>query len=192
VKKRMLGAALIFLFAVLHQSTNAFAKTTRFSIEGSAGFGTSPQDINSDSTVGFSIGQGLFVTDNFQARIDVSYFKWNDKSCSRCDLLRNIPIVLGGRFYFPVAPQIRLFGEVGVGAELLEYLGSQKYGISLVPGVGAELMVVPQLGLGVDLRRHYFLFNSIEDQFTFNRSNDFRAIDLNFSTVMFYLSYYIQ
>lgn len=183
---KWVSVSLFTLFLMAGITPGVFAKQGDVTVEGFVGIGTGPDDeeIDFGTGVGGGAGFGYEVVDNLQLRADLSFFKWKSDELSLTDPdfgtlkvtedLRNIPIFLGGRYFFPVAPRFRPFVELGVSVNLLKVKADvELFGtsvsvsesatkIGVVPGVGVELMVTPQLGLGVDLR-YYLIGKGIGD-----------------------------
>lgn len=164
-------AAFILLIGTV---SPASAAEGDFSAEFMGGLGFGPDDPDFDFGVKFGpgLGFGYEVNEYIQLRTDVSYFKWTDDAtvcnsggCPRLSFhLRDIPIFLGGRLFLPVIPDARLFGELGVSLDIMKAelsggggsgsLSDSKLKVGLVPGLGFDFMVTPDVSLGLNARYH--------------------------------------
>lgn len=171
ISKLQRGSFILLMLLLLTgiTSSNVFAKAGDVSIEGFAGIGIGPDDPDFDfgSTFGGGIGFGYEISDNFQLRTDVAYYKWDDTITDpflgNVKLtLRNIPVFLGGRYYAPLNEKVRIFGELGLGVNFYEAefkilgtsISESETKLGVIPGIGIEVMMTPRLGLGASARYH--------------------------------------
>jgi hypothetical protein len=172
-RSKWISVILLTLFIMVGLVSNAFAKQGDFYLEGFVGIGTGADDeeIDFGTEIGGGVGFGYEVVDNLQLRADISYYKWSEDAVvlgqNANEELRNIPVFLGGRYLFPITPNFKLFGELGLSVNFLKIKASA-YGPMIwfsasesetklggVPGVGGYFMMTPQLGLGIGLRYHF-------------------------------------
>lgn len=176
LKKGVLKWSLVGLaLFILSIAVPASAQEGEFSAEfmGAIGLGPDDPDFQLRSTFAPGVGIGYNVDEYIQLRADVSYFKWKDAAtvcrsgCSTFSLhLQDIPIFLGGRFFLPLDPfvaGVRLFGELGLSANLMKAefsndsgggLSDSKLKIGIVPGIGVDFRVAPSVSIGLNGRYH--------------------------------------
>ena len=162
----------IMLLALVLVSGTAFAAGSQtgqgaFSLDLSGNFASEPDSdfdwtfgpefgVNADlSRLGVDIGTKSF---ELQARASMSYYNF-DGSVNNVDLeYRRIPFFAGGRILFPVSPQAKLYGQLGleVSFDKVDHVGGSESdtNLGLVPGVGIIFPVSNQLYLGLNLNMH--------------------------------------
>jgi hypothetical protein len=124
-----------------------------YQLDASLGLATGPGDY--DSGWGFSIGAGYTlesIDKNLQARLDLSFFDFkHDFSWGSGTYLR-VPITIGARYYLPLDPKLRVFGQVGLESSIdnfdtASHESKSELNIGLSPGVGAEFFINPQTSI---------------------------------------------
>lgn len=166
------GSFLLF-FLVFGPASQAFAAKGDRSVELMLGFGFGPDDPDFEvgNTFGPGIGLAYEVADSIQLRTDISYFKWDDSTtvcppfnpCSDRSLkLTDMPVFVGGRFLAPLTSHIQLFAELGLSFNFLkakesdaltgDTISESEMKLGLVPGLGIEFRLSPQIGLGANVR----------------------------------------
>jgi hypothetical protein len=166
------GSFLVFLlvFGLLSQASAA-KRDGSVELMLGVGFGPDDPDFEFGNTFGPGVGLAYEVVDNFQLRTDISYFKWDDSAtvcppfnpCSDRSLkLTNMPVFAGGRFLAPLTDHIQLFAELGLSFNFLkaklsdattgDTISESEMKLGLVPGLGIEFRLSPQVGLGANVR----------------------------------------
>ncbi len=124
-----------------------------YQLDASLGLATGPGDY--DSGWGFSIGAGYTLASidkDLQARIDISFwdfrhdFPWGSGTYTR------VPITIGARYYLPLDPKLRAFGQVGLESSIdnfdtASHESKSELNIGLAPGVGVEFFINPQTSI---------------------------------------------
>lgn len=156
--------ALVSAFLLFAAATPSFAAPTdsppKISIDGAFGFATGPE--NFDGGLGINFGAGYMLEGalkNLQARIDMSYFKF-DRTFGILDLeYSRLPITVSARYYFPITDQFRAFAQAGVetsfdSIENYGYFAGTFYetsedevNLGFSPGGGVELFIVPNASI---------------------------------------------
>jgi len=116
------------------------------------------------SAVGFTIGGGYEVMDNLQARIDLSYYSWDQGFFGEELTFRRIPLDLGARYYiqlppkgltvYPLAALEISFDEVEV---VLPFFGKQsadEVNAGVVIGGGVDFALTNEFSVGANLKGH--------------------------------------
>ncbi|MGE5663442.1 MAG: outer membrane beta-barrel protein [Deltaproteobacteria bacterium] len=161
----------IMILALALVSGTALAQSTApagsgISVDLSVNYASEPKG-GFDGTFGLGVGGNLDLTKSFsapqnieiQGRASLSYFNWDDDVAGQELEYRRIPLFIGGRVLTPVAPQLKLYGQlglelsfddrdnVGAGSDSDTHLG-------LTPGVGLIVPLSNQFYLGADLAWH--------------------------------------
>jgi opacity protein-like surface antigen len=199
--KRWVGSFLLFLF-VFGPVPFASAEKGDLSTELMLGFGFGPDDSSFpyDTSFGPGVGAGYEIADGVQLRVDISYFQWEASGTvsdplfapsTRSAKLRNIPIFAGGRFFAPLNNNIHLFAELGVSANFLELketdpvlgtVSQTETKLGLIPGLGIEFRLSPNIGLGANVR-----YNLIA-----KGVGDFKEAGTSFLSAAGLVTYYIK
>src|SRR5581483_4312892 len=167
------SGSLLLFFLMFGPASQASAEKGDGSVELMLGFGFGPDDpdFKFGNTFGPGVGLAYEVVDNFQLRTDISYYKWDDSAqvcdpflgCSDRSLkLTNMPVFIGGRFLAPLTNHIQLFAELGLSLNFLKAkesdaatgatVSQSELKPGVVPGLGIEFRLSPQIGLGANVR----------------------------------------
>ncbi len=161
----------IMLLALVLVSGTAFAAGTRtgqsgFSADLSVNYATEPESgfdgtfgpefgFNADlSRFGVELGSKSF---ELQARASMSYYNF-DGSDPGLDEYRRIPFFAGGRILYPVSPQVKLYGQLGLelSFDKVKAFGHSETdtNVGLVPGVGVIFPISNQFYVGGNMNLH--------------------------------------
>ncbi len=110
--------------------------------------------------LGLNVGQTKTV--EFQGRASLSWYNW-DETVGGVDLdYRRIPLFVGARVVSPVAPQFKVYGQLGLELSFddLEFrtpggkASDSDVNLGLTPGVGILFPISNQLYIGGNLSWH--------------------------------------
>jgi hypothetical protein len=162
MKKLIFTLAALVLVSVL--SVPAFAasgtsSSSNFEVDAALQFATGPDDF--DSGYGINLGAGYLLSSidkNLQARVDIGYLEFSKDFGLE---YTRIPVVISGRYYFPLDERLKLFAQAGVETSFdsrdelvpvpifggLAKQTKNELRLGLVPGGGAEFLITPSIGL---------------------------------------------
>lgn len=166
----LLNRSLIVLSALLIAAPAMAAKKPA-SGEAMLAIGTEPDD-GFGTAVGFTLGGGIEVQKDLEARGELSYFNWSQTMQGVDVSYRRIPVGGGLRKYFPTNnKQFRPYAqgmlelsfdraEVGV---LGQKVSESEVRVGVVPAGGFDFMVNDKFSLGANIKWHlttdmYFVF----------------------------------
>ncbi len=120
-----------------------------YQLDASLGLATGPGDY--DSGWGFSIGGGYTLASidkNLQARLDISFFDFRHDFPWGSGTYTRVPITIGARYYLPLDPKLRAFGQVGLETSIdnfdtASHESKSELNVGLAPGVGVEFFINP-------------------------------------------------
>lgn len=161
----------IMLLGLALASGTALAQTTApagsgISVDLSGNYASEP-DGGFGGTFGLELGGNLDLTRSFdapksieiQGRASLGYYNWDDDVAGVELEYRRIPLFIGGRVLTPVAPQLKLYGQLGLELSFdnKENLGAGSDSdthLGLTPGVGLIVPLSNQFYVGADLGWH--------------------------------------
>lgn len=165
----MKKVAFIFLGLALVSGTalaqDAAPAGSGISVDLSVNYASEPRG-GFDDTFGLAVGGNLDLTKSFsapqnieiQGRASLGYYNWDDDVAGVELEYRRIPLFLGGRVLTPVAPQLKLYGQLGleVSFDKREFLGGSDSDVhvGLTPSVGLIVPLTNQFYVGADLGWH--------------------------------------
>lgn len=136
------------------------------SIDLSGNYASEP-DGGFGGTFGLELGGNVDLTKSFdapksleiQGRASLSYYNWDDTVLGQELEYRRIPLFVGGRVLTPIAPQLKLYGQLGVelSFDKKEHFASGSDNdthLGLAPGVGVIVPLSNQFYVGGDLGWH--------------------------------------
>jgi len=157
---KKIAIALLVMMTVATGS-QAIAQTRAdhgtYEFSGALDFATGPDTF--DDSYGLTFGAGYMLNNisrDLQARIDISYFPFEqDVANTNVDYTR-VPINISGRYYIPLRDRLNLFAEAGLEvsfdeAEFVDVLGVKhsesdtNWGVT--PGFGAEYFVSQDMSI---------------------------------------------
>ncbi len=158
---------LVFVIVILLLSAASFPafaagadSSNNFEFDVALQFATGPD--NFDSGYGINLGAGYMLSTidkNLQARVDLGYLDFSQGSYGLNLDYTRVPIVISGRYYFPLDERLRLFAQAGVETSfdskdelVATFFGLAKQTnnelrLGIVPGGGAEFKITPDIGL---------------------------------------------
>jgi opacity protein-like surface antigen len=163
---KQLTIVLLSLFLLTAAVAPAFAQRSGGQLElgGSLGYATGPGSFDDDWGVTFGAGYMLNNIENFQARIDLSYFPFERDVLLGTSLeFTRVPIAVGGRYYVPVTDTVNFFAEGAIEASFddAEFIGvfgtkhtDDEVNFGFTPGAGAEFFVSDMISLFTTARYH--------------------------------------
>lgn len=151
----------IMVAAGLFMASPVFAKMGDKSVDVGFGFGTPPAS-GWGTGLGFSIGGGYEIQDDLQIRGDISYNSWTLDEFGATLSWTRIPIAASGRYYFPIQPSLKAYGQAGLELSFdsfeWAFLGTTysasetNFGVPI--GGGIEYVINPQFSVGADAKLH--------------------------------------
>jgi opacity protein-like surface antigen len=148
----------LFSVLLLIAAAPAFAETsgTKYSADGSLGFGSGPANYDTGFSFNFGFGYSLDgILKDLQARIDVSYFDFG-RDYYGVDLeYTRVPITFSARYSFPVTDQLKPFVQAGIETSvddkevLTGWYKERKseVNVGLSPGGGIAFFITPNASI---------------------------------------------
>ncbi len=137
------------------QGDKAVDLTLDVATEPASGFG---------SAVGVTLGGGYEVIDSLQARIDLSYYSWDQGAFGDDITYRRIPLDIGARYYFQLPPKglkVYPLAALEISFDELEFAvpffpkqTEDKVHAGVVTGGGVDYALTKEFSVGANLKAH--------------------------------------
>lgn len=182
---RILAASALFTLGL---AATSFAAVGDKEVDFSVGLSTAP---NSAFDTGFNLSAGggyemlkiqAIKGSTLQIRGDIGYNRWEDSEFGNDFTFTRVPVSVGARLYVPIeaVKGLRVYGEASLELSFDEVdlpsfgLGASSHSetnVGLVPGVGVEFSVAPNIFVRGGLKHHLiedgYLNASVGVGFTF-------------------------
>jgi len=169
MKKIVIITAAVLL--ALSTGTQAFAKSEQMGnaeVDASLVWATAPTSIF-DSTIGLTLGGGMMVEKDLQARVDITFLSFDGSFFGTNLTYSRVPVTVSARYYMPTDQTVKLYGQGGLEMSFDKVemaipsffpgfpafkTSESSINLGLVGGVGVDVAISPQLSFVADARLH--------------------------------------